>query len=162
MSLKPSFTTYAGYGADATERMGYSQALRLGPPPHHPNQPTNTAANQPTGNMVRTSGQSGWHPNGELPEDAETQVERAFENVMQALKSANPKCEWRHVISFKSYHVDADAQFAAMTANIKKRMPHKPVWMCVGTPYIGLPGLLLEIEAEAYVPDDEEEEQAKL
>ncbi|KAH6628979.1 Endoribonuclease L-PSP/chorismate mutase-like protein [Boeremia exigua] len=140
MSLKPSFTTYPGYGEGATERMGYSQALRLG-------------------NIVRTSGQSGWFPNGELPKDSATQVERAFENVMQALKSANPKCEWRHVISFKSYHMykEMDAQFPTMVENIKRRMPHQPVWMCVGTPYIGLPGLLLEIEAEAYVPDEDGE-----
>ncbi|KAF2653655.1 YjgF-like protein [Lophiostoma macrostomum CBS 122681] len=138
MSIKPQFTTYPGYGVDATERMGYSQAVRIG-------------------NFVRTSGQSGWHPDGKLPEDADTQIFRAFENVMQALKSANPKCEWRHVVNFRSYHVDMDAQFAKMTEEIKRRMPHRPVWMCTGIPYVGLPGLHLEIEAEAYVPDDESE-----
>lgn len=31
-SLKPVFSTYGGYGADATERMGYSQAVKLGKP----------------------------------------------------------------------------------------------------------------------------------
>jgi hypothetical protein len=41
-----------------------------------------------------------------------------------------------------------------MVEEIKRRMPHKPVWMCTGIPYVGLPGLFLEIEAEAYVPED--------
>ncbi|KAK5048690.1 hypothetical protein LTR84_005782 [Exophiala bonariae] len=134
MSDKPTFHSYPGYGEDATKRMGYSQALRIG-------------------NFVRTSGQSGWHPDGVLPKDVETQVFRAFENVMQALKSANPQCEWRHVISIKSYHVDVDAQFPKMCEEIKRRMPHGPTWMCTGIPYVGLPGLHLEIEAEAYVYD---------
>lgn len=106
-----------------------------------------------SGDFVRTSGQSGWHPDGTLPKDFETQIERAFENVLQALKCANPKAEFRHIISFKSYHMDVDAQFPKMVEEIKKRLPHQPVWMCVGVPYIGLPGLHLEIEAEAYVPE---------
>lgn len=104
--------------------------------------------------MIRTSGQSGWQENGELPKDADTQIFRAFENIMQALKSADHRVEWKHVYSIKTYHVDVDAQFPKTVEEIKRRMPHAPVWMCTGIPYVGLPGLHLEIEAEAYVPDD--------
>lgn len=154
MSTKPVFTSYPGYGVDSTERMGYSQAVKLGNPHRYCLQKGNKLKPRDAGCFIRTSGQSGWQPDGTLPKDAETQVFRAFENVMQALKSANPKCEWHHVVSFKSYHVDVDAQFPKMVEEIKRRMPHKPVWMCTGIPYVGLPGLFLEIEAEAYVPED--------
>lgn len=154
MSIKPIFTSYPGYGVDSTELMGYSQAVKLGNTHRHCLQKGSKLKHHNTGCFHRTLGQYGWQPDGTLPRDAETQIFRAFENVMQALKSANPKYEWQHVFCIKSYHIDVDTQLPKMIQEIKRRMPHRPVWMCTGIPYVGLPGLFLKIEAEAYIHDD--------
>lgn len=102
------------------------------------------------GNTIRTSGQGGWQEDGEIAADLQREVELAFENVAKALKAANPNASWRNVVSMRSYHIDIDRSAELVIDMMRLHVPdHRPVWTCVEIPKLGVPGMSVEIEAEA-------------
>ncbi|KAJ0420511.1 YjgF-like protein [Aspergillus carlsbadensis] len=128
---------YANYpGTKATSStFHYSQAVQIG-------------------NVVRTSGQGGWDETGTVAtDDIETEIRLAFDNVERALKSLDSRLSWEDVYAVRSYHVDLDATFELVTRNFKERITsHRPVWTCVQVGKLGIEGMRVEIEVEAYIP----------
>lgn len=81
------------------------------------------------------------------------QVDQAFRNIDIALKAAGGK-GISQVYKIVSYHPKAcgDAM-PTMKANILKWFPeHRPIWTAVGVEDLGLPEMLIEIEAVAHDP----------
>lgn len=76
MSFK--LTTYPGTGAKNTEDYHYSQAVRVN-----------------LSDVIETSGQGGWDSEGNISSDVKSQVEKAFENAMTAVKASEPSATWK-------------------------------------------------------------------
>lgn len=131
---KPVFTNYPGTGEVNNKLYSYSQAVKVGP-------------------FIKCSGQGGWDHDGVLKEgDFEAQLKLAFANVETNVKCAGGK-GWGDVISVRSYHLDLEGQFDSFVECFKEWMPnHQPIWTCVGVTKLGIPGMLFEIEIEAYIP----------
>jgi enamine deaminase RidA (YjgF/YER057c/UK114 family) len=69
------------------------------------------------------------------------------------LKSAGGE-GWKNVYSVRSYHIPVDEQAtAAMVQNLKQWCgpDHRPVWTEVGVMRLGVEGMRVEIEVEAWV-----------
>jgi enamine deaminase RidA (YjgF/YER057c/UK114 family) len=85
--------------------------------------------------------------------DLESQIEQAFSNIDTALKDAGGK-GISQVYRITSYHPKScgDAM-PMMKANLLKWFPdHKSMWTAIGAENLGLPEMLVEIEAVAHVP----------
>lgn len=133
----PTFHNYAGIGTKNSEAFHYSQAVKAG-------------------NIVRCSGQGGWDTDGTIETDPELQIGRAMENVEKALKAVDSNLGWRNVYAIRSYHVDMEGTFDMMTKEFKRLLPaHRPVWTCVEVGKLGIPGMLVEVEVEAWIEDRE-------
>ena len=104
------------------------------------------------GNVVRTSGQGGWDESGHITANLEKQIDRAFDNVLSALKAVDADLTFDHIYAIRSYHIDMDSSFDIMTSVFKKIFPkHRPIWTCVQIGKLGLEGMLVEIEVEAFI-----------
>jgi enamine deaminase RidA (YjgF/YER057c/UK114 family) len=69
------------------------------------------------------------------------------------LKSAGGE-GWKNVYSVRSYHIPVGEEAtAAMVRNLKEwcGMEHRPVWTEVGVTSLGVEGMRVEIEVEAWV-----------
>lgn len=89
----------------------------------------------------------------DFPADLESQIGQAFANIDMALKDAGGK-GISQVFRITSYHPKScgDAM-PTMKENLLKWFPdHKPIWTAVGVENLGLPEMLVEIEAIAYDP----------
>lgn len=127
------FSNYPGTETNS-QNFHYSQAVKVG-------------------NTIKTSGQGGWDIHGNISSNVDTQVAAAFENVENALKSIDSRLSWQNVYAVRSYHIDMDETFDAVTANFKRRLPdHRPIWTCVQIGKLGIEGMLVEIEVEAFCP----------
>ncbi|KAJ5364267.1 YjgF/Yer057p/UK114 family [Penicillium cataractarum] len=127
------FFNYPGTEANS-ESFHYSQAVKIG-------------------TMVKTSGQGGWDESGKITPDAEKQVAIAFENVEKALKDVDPRLSWENVYAVRSYHINMEETFDIVTGNFKRVLPdHRPIWTCVEIGKLGIDGMVIEIEVEAYCP----------
>ncbi|KAF3396034.1 hypothetical protein F1880_007197 [Penicillium rolfsii] len=112
-----NFYNYEGVGEKYNQEYGYSQAVRIG-------------------DRIECSGQGGWDPkSGDIPQDINAEIDRAFENIELNLKNAGGK-GWEQVFRVNSYHIPLDDEaLGAMIRNFKKWMPgHQPIWTCVGVP----------------------------
>ncbi|KAH7349751.1 endoribonuclease L-PSP [Plectosphaerella cucumerina] len=129
------YFSYDGFGKFALENFGYNQAVRVG-------------------DRIELSGQGGWDPHSvppKFPGDLESQIDQAFSNIDTALKDAGGK-GISQVYRITSYHPKScgDAM-PTMKANLLKWFPdHKPIWTAVGVENLGLPEMLVEIEAIAH------------
>lgn len=127
------FTNYAGVGETNNKLYSYSQSVRIGP-------------------TIKCSGQGGWNDSGEIvKDDIIGQIQLAFQNVEMNVREAGGD-GWANVYSVRSYHTDLDKSFDIMVEQFKKWMPnHQPVWTCIEVTKLGIPGMDVEIEVEAYV-----------
>lgn len=127
------FFNYPGTEANS-ESFHYSQAVKIG-------------------TMVKTSGQGGWDSSGDITPDSEKQVAIAFENVEKALKEVDPRLSWENVYAVRSYHINMEETFDIVTGNFKRVLPdHRPIWTCMEIGKLGIEGMVIEIEVEAYCP----------
>ncbi|ODO11306.1 hypothetical protein I350_00082 [Cryptococcus amylolentus CBS 6273] len=129
-----TYYNYKGVGEYNAEQHGYSQAVRVG-------------------DTIQCSGQGGWDESGKFFREINQQIDKAFENVDLALKTAGGK-GWEQVFRVNSYHVPLNGEAQeAMTRNFKKWMPnHKPLWTCVGVTRLGEDDMRVEVEVQAYDP----------
>jgi enamine deaminase RidA (YjgF/YER057c/UK114 family) len=127
------YTNYPGTEPNSAS-FHYSQAVRLG-------------------NVIKTSGQGGWGETGTVvADDISKQITLAFDNVEKALKSVDSRLSWEDVYAVRSYHIDLEATFEVVTGEFKKRIrTHRPVWTCVQVGKLGIEGMGVEIEVEAYI-----------
>ncbi|KAH6888541.1 endoribonuclease L-PSP [Thelonectria olida] len=131
--MAAQFFNYPGTETNATE-YHYSQAVKIG-------------------NLVKTSGQGGWDEAGNITPDLEKQIEKAFDNVLKALKAVDPSLSFDNIHAIRSYHLDMDSSFDVVTAIFKKIFPnHRPIWTCIQIGKLGLEGMQVEIEVEAAIP----------
>lgn len=130
---RPLFFNYDGVGKTNNELYSYSQAVKLGP-------------------FIKCSGQGGWDSEGNIPSDFDEQLQLAFENVDVNIRTTGG-AGWKDVVCVRSFHMDLDNQFELFVRAFRKWMPdHQPTWTCVGVTKLGIPGMLFEIEVEAYAP----------
>ncbi|OBT56105.1 hypothetical protein VE04_04149 [Pseudogymnoascus sp. 24MN13] len=133
----PTFHNYPGIGAKNSEAFHYSQAVKVG-------------------NIVKCSGQGGWDAEGTIETDPELQIRQAMENVVKALRTVDGRLGWENVYAVKSYHVDIEDTFDMMTTEFKRlSRTLRPVWTCVEVGKLGIPGMLVEVEVEAWIENRE-------
>lgn len=103
-----------------------------------------------TGPWIHASGQSGATPAGVLANDVTTQTEQCLTNVMAVL-AASGAAE-PDIAKVTVYLTDSD-HFAAMNDVYRARFSEP--YPARTTVFVGLmPGLLVEIDAVAFVPQD--------
>lgn len=80
-------------------------------------------------------------------------MDQAFRNIDLALKAAGGK-GISQVYRITSYHPKACGNaMPTMKENLLRWFPdHKPIWTAVGVENLGLPEMMVEIEAVAYDP----------
>lgn len=104
----------------------------------------------PPGKTVYISGQGGTDPQGKLPPDFATQAKYTFEHLSQCLKLAGAK--WEDVVKINYFISDM-----ANTGELRRiraqylNMENPPAATLVQV--VLSPGLLLEVEAVAIIPD---------
>jgi 2-iminobutanoate/2-iminopropanoate deaminase len=125
-------TRTAGTSADLPAPAGpYSPSVRTGP-------------------WIHSSGQGGATAAGVLAEDVTAQTEQCLDNVMAAL-AASGAAE-TDIAKVTVYLTDSD-HFAAMNEVYRRRFSEP--YPARTTVFVGLmPGLLVEIDAAAYVPQE--------
>ena len=114
------------------ERFHYAPAVRVGP-------------------VVHVSGQVGRdEATLEIPDDPETQIVRAFDNLGTVLKAAGARYE--DVVELVSYHVDIRRHLRPFM-RIKDRYftADYPAWTAIGVEALAQPGLLVEVRGTAYL-----------
>lgn len=114
------------------EKHGYSAAIR-------------------SGSLLFVSGQVGSRDDGTPEPDFETQVERAFINLISVLAAAG--CELTDIIDVTTFHTDPERQFETIM-NVKRRhfsdAPY-PNWTAVGVNWLA--GFDFEIKVIARIPE---------
>lgn len=130
-----SYFQYDGPAGEGAQRHGYSNAIVL---------PVSAqivvTAGQPgldlkTGQVVTTS--------------TEAQISAAFDCVEAALKKAGVSKGLLGVHKFLTFMLDTDLEPVMMEIWRKRCPGHLPTWTCVGASKLCLPGMLIEIQAEA-------------
>ncbi|ODN85012.1 hypothetical protein L202_00844 [Cryptococcus amylolentus CBS 6039] len=156
-----TYYNYKGVGEYNAEHHGYSQAVRVGDTIQCSGQGTSILVPMTTlvGEIrslrvlrfLHFTG--GWDESGKFFREINQQIDKAFENVDLALKTAGGK-GWEQVFRVNSYHVPLNGEAQeAMTRNFKKWMPnHKPLWTCVGVTRLGEDDMRVEVEVQAYDP----------
>ncbi len=130
---KPEFFVTPGYGEMFYEKLGYSQAVKVG-------------------NRVEISGQGGWTDDLQFPERLEDEIELAFKNVERVLAAAG--ATWEHVIHVNSYHVGGfpPGVNETMARLFRQYMPNRaPIWTELGVSELGAPGMRIEIRVSAII-----------
>lgn len=128
---KPELFLTPGYGVKLHELLHYSQALKIG-------------------DRVEISGQGGWNDDLEIPEDLQTEIEQAFENVERTLATAG--ASWKDVVHVNSYHVGGFPSVVNETISrlYRHHMPDRaPIWTQTGVDALGLPTMRIEIRVTA-------------
>ncbi|ORY26034.1 Endoribonuclease L-PSP/chorismate mutase-like protein [Naematelia encephala] len=129
-----SYSAATPLALENQETYGYSQAVRFG-------------------NALYISGQGGWRPDGSIEVDNAAQIALAFQNVDQALISAggNGLTDVFKVTTFLAPFTDELA--VLVSDEIKRRLPHKPLWTCIGVDKLAFPGMVCEVEIIAGLVD---------
>lgn len=128
---KPEFFLTPGYGQKLHDLLHYSQALKIG-------------------DRVEISGQGGWNDDLEIPQDIETEIQQAFENVERTLAAAG--ATWENVVHVNSYHVGGFPAIVNQTISrlFRHYMPEQaPIWTQTGIEALGLPTMRIEIRVTA-------------
>ena len=104
-----------------------------------------------SGSLLFVSGQVGSRDDGTPEPDFETQVERAFINLISVLAAAG--CELTDIIDVTTFHTDPERQFETIM-NVKRRhfsdAPY-PNWTAVGVNWLA--GFDFEIKVIARIPE---------
>ncbi|KAK4498674.1 hypothetical protein PRZ48_009184 [Zasmidium cellare] len=116
--------------------------------------------------ITKLSGQGGWTRDGQIDaQDWKGQIERAFDNIEVVLKTAGlsglddvgrPEesdqvcADELQIYLIRSYLTDMESHFGYLTEVMKKRLAHRPVYTALSVPKLGAPGMVVEIEVEAY------------
>lgn len=105
--------------------------------------------------IVKAAGQGGWTETGSLdPNDMKGQIDLAFQNVDNVLRAAGLR-GWEDVYLMRTYSVDMDASHEHLHAKLRERIPgHRPLWTELSVPRLAILGMLIEIEVEAYKPQE--------
>lgn len=159
------YFNYPGQGVAHTERLGYSQAVRVGDRIEISGQGRSvlmamlrlvfmTCIASSLYLMVHANicFSGGWGEDGAFGTSAEEQIDQTFINIDAALKEAGGKgCE--QIFRVNSYHVPLDlAAMEAVSKNFRKWIPnHQPIWTCIGIAKLGNEKMKVEIEVVAYV-----------
>lgn len=140
VKTQPRFFVTPGFGEALFDRLGYSQAVRVG-------------------NRVEISGQGGWDDDINFPESLEDEIRQAFANVERTLAEAG--ATWRDVISVDSFHLPTeedtigDAHNRVMADEFRRRLGDRaPIWTQIGVSVLGAPGMRIEIKVTAIVEED--------
>ncbi|WAO91228.1 Hypothetical protein NCS54_00868800 [Fusarium falciforme] len=107
----------------------------------------------PNAQLVLTAGQAGIDlSTGQLVESSpEAQIEACFDCCDIALKSAGVIDGLASAFKIISFLPDQRYD-PLMMAIWRRRYPdHRPIWMSVGSGALGLKGMIVELQAEAYV-----------
>ncbi|KAJ5355653.1 hypothetical protein N7517_010262 [Penicillium concentricum] len=133
------FYNWPGAGEQAAEHFGLSHAVI-------------TPANA---RRVLIGGQLGIRDDGSIPTDPAEEAEIAFEHVERALKAAGFGADaWEHVYKINSYEVAAEGLGEGIGKAARKYLKKtRPAWTGVNVASLVMPGLHLEIEVEAYLPN---------
>ncbi|KAM0558226.1 hypothetical protein ACHAPJ_004911 [Fusarium lateritium] len=126
-----NYITPPGFGEFLTKNNHYSQVVDLG------------------NGIFKISGQGGWNEKGEIASDPKQEVDRAIQNVDEALQAAGLR-GWEDVYYVRSYHTDIDTTLPLLVEALKKRVPENPSGAtAVGVARLALPDMKLEIEVDA-------------
>ncbi len=106
------------------------------------------------GNLVFTSGHVGWVPETrETPAGIKAQTAQALENLKSVLEAAGTSLE--HVVKVNVFLTNIADDFAAMNQVFRRYFPNNPpARTTVGVAALARPGLLVEIEMVALLPDE--------
>ncbi|KUJ14424.1 endoribonuclease-like protein L-psp [Mollisia scopiformis] len=129
-----TYYNYEGYGQKAQKDFGYSQAVRVG-------------------DIIECSGQGGWdRTTSQIPSDITAQIEQAFENCAETLRTAG--ASFKDVFAIKSYHVGVSDDVVEIMVRCVKRFcgGHQPVWTLVGVASLAWEEMKVEIDVRAHVP----------
>ncbi len=130
-----SYFQYDGPAGTNAEAHGYSNAVAI---------PANVK-------IVITAGQGGLdlQTGKVVTSSPEAQITAAFDAVESALKKAGVSKGLFAVHKFLSFMLDTDLEPLMMEIWRKRCPGHRPTWTCVGASKLCLPGMIVEIQAEA-------------
>ena len=138
-----TYSTGTPYATHLSSHYHYSQAVRV---PGNPN-------------LLKLSGQGGWHPTSgaiepaSSPEALARQVEQAFANVDAVLKDAGSKGGWGDVYLVRLFLVGLEEEglMDGCVRALEKWCPsHSPVLTAVEVKGLALEGMRVEVEVEAW------------
>ncbi|CAH0024625.1 unnamed protein product [Clonostachys rhizophaga] len=103
-----------------------------------------------SGSLVITGGQPGFDRHGQLvTESLEKEFEACLDCVETALKAGGVKAGLAGAHKFSAYFLDVRHE-AVLQEVWRKRLPeHRPTWVSVGVSQLAVPGMRIEISAEA-------------
>ena len=129
------YSVPSGTSQKLSDQYHYSQAVRS------PGSPA----------IVKISGQGGWDPETGVvdPTNIQAQVDQAFANVELVLKNAGLR-GWEDVYLARAFLIREEGIVQAVGDALRKWCPnHRPVLTAVGTPWLALEEMRIEIEVEA-------------
>ncbi len=107
---------------------------------------------QPNMRIIHIAGQGGENKNGELSQDFDQQVQQVFYNIQYALASAQAKLQDIAVLRVLvvNHNEDKLHSFTQIMQRLWKGHPY-PVCTLIPVPCLALKGMLIEVEATAYI-----------
>ncbi|MEE9903096.1 RidA family protein [Acinetobacter haemolyticus] len=117
-----------------------------------PNGYSHVAVIQPNMRVIHIAGQGGEQKNGELSQDFDQQVQQVFYNIQYALASAQAKLQDIAVLRVLvvNHNEDKLHSFTQIMQRLWKDHPY-PVCTLIPVPCLALEGMLIEVEATAYI-----------
>lgn len=103
------------------------------------------------GNLIWVSGTVGMTADGSIPSDVEGQFDLALRNLDACLKAAGGGAE--HVVKVTVFLIDVNDRKKINPARQRYFGDHRPASTLVEVSALVLPELLVEIEAQAVLPD---------
>lgn len=106
------------------------------------------------GKMIFLGGKAGIYPDDTFPETLEEQSELTFQNIRRALEAAGATPA--DVVDIEIFIVDlANVDPTPVYQGVRNFFPagHKPTSMVIGVSALAYPGLLVEINVKAVVPE---------
>lgn len=107
---------------------------------------------QPNMKIIHISGQGGENNKGELSQNFDQQVQQVFYNIQYALASAQAKLQDIAVLRVLvvNHNEDKLHSFTQIMQRLWKGHPY-PVCTLIPVPCLALEGMLIEVEATAYI-----------